>query len=240
MVSLLGEFLGTMVLLLFGCGVVANVLLKDSKGFNGGWIVITMAWGFAVTFGVYTAVSFGAQGDLNPAVTLFKLMMGVYGVADAIMLMLAELAGGFVGAILVYLTYLPHWKPTEDPVLKLAVFSTIPAIRNYKANFLTEFIATFFLLFLIFATFNPNVGDMVPGFGPYIVGILIVALGLSLGGPTGYAMNPARDLGPRIAHAVLPIPGKGGSDWSYSWVPVLAPMAGAACAYYASVFVGLI
>ena len=241
MSNLLGEFMGTLVLIVFGCGVVANVCLKETKGNNGGWIVITTAWGFAVTFGVFTAISLGApQGDINPAVTLFKMMLGVYTVPNAIATMIVQILGGLVGGIIVYLAYLPHWNATEDPVTKLGVFSTIPAIRSYGANFLCEFIATFFLLAGIFAIFNPNVGPLFPGYGPYIVGVLIWALGLSLGGPTGYAMNPARDLGPRLAHAILPIPGKGGNDWAYSWVPIVGPMAGAACAFFVCAAIGMI
>ena len=239
--NLLGEFLGTAVLIIFGCGVVATVCLKGSKGENSGWIVITTGWGFAVMLGVFTAVSMGApQADLNPAVTLAKAMNGVYSGTQAIATMFAELAGAFVGAVVVYLAYLPHWGATEDPAAKLGVFSTGPAIRSYGANFLCEFIATFMLIAMIFALFHANNGTFPAGVGPYLVGVLIWALGLSLGGPTGYAMNPARDLGPRIAHAVLPIKGKGGSDWGYSWVPVAAPLAAGVVVYVFAKAIGLI
>ena len=233
--NLFGEFFGTMVLCIFGCGVVACCVLKESKGYGGGWIAITAGWGFGVMLGVFAATSLGApQGDLNPAVTLFKMFLGVYTVSQAIATMLAEIAGGIAGGIIVWLAYLPHWAVTEDKPTKLGVFCTIPAIRNIPANFLCEFIATIFLLVGIFAIFSKGVvgtGSYGVGVGPYLVGILIWALGLSLGGPTGYAMSPSRDLGPRIAHAILPIAGKGDSDWGYAWVPVMAPMAGACAAF---------
>lgn len=239
--NLLGEFLGTAVLIIFGCGVVATVCLKGSKGEGSGWIVITTGWGFAVMLGIFTAVAMGApQADLNPAVTLAKAMNGVYSGSQAIATMCAELAGAFVGAVVVYLAYLPHWGATEDPALKLGVFSTGPAIRSYGANFLCEFIGTFMLIAMIFAIFHANNGTFPAGVGPYIVGVLIWALGLSLGGPTGYAINPARDLGPRIAHAILPIKGKGGSDWGYSWVPVAAPLAAGVVVYVFAKAIGLI
>ncbi len=233
--NLLGEFLGTMVLLVFGGGVCANLTLTKSKGVGGGWVCIALGWGFAVTFGVFTATSLGApQGDLNPAVTLAKTLVGVYTFSQFITTSIVQILGGVLGAAIVWLAYLPHWSETPDPAAKLGVFSTAPAIRNAAANFLCEMIATFFLIFLIFMTFSKAFTGMAPGYGPYIVGILIVALGLSLGGPTGYAMNPARDLGPRIAHAILPIAGKGGSDWGYAWVPVVAPLCGALLAYLAA------
>lgn len=244
MTNLFGEFFGTMILLTFGCGVVANVLLKDSKGNGGGWIVITAGWAFAVLLGVFGAVATGApQADLNPAVTFFKMLMGVYTLPEAIATMGAEMAGAFVGATLCWLLYLPHWELTEDKGLKLAVFSTGPAIRNYTANLLCEILATAFLLIGIFIIFSKNVmgtAGFASGFGPYLVAMLIWALGLSLGGPTGYALNPARDLGPRIAHAVLPIAGKGDSDWGYSWVPVVGPMIGAGLAFVVCKAAGLV
>ena len=230
--NLLGEFLGTMVLVVFGCGVCANLTLTKSKGVGGGWVCIALGWGFAVTFGVFTATTFGApQGDLNPAVTLAKTLAGVYDFGQFVMTSIVQILGGVLGAAIVWLAYLPHWSQTPDPAAKLGIFSTAPAIRSAAANFLCEVIATFFLMFIIWMTFSKAFTGMAPGYGPYIVGILIVALGLSLGGPTGYAMNPARDLGPRIAHAILPIAGKGSSDWGYAWVPVLAPLCGAALAY---------
>ena len=230
--NLFGEFFGTLVLVVFGCGVCANLTLTKSKGVGGGWVCIALGWGFAVTFGVFTATTLGApQGDLNPAVTLAKTLAGVYTFGQFIMTSIVQILGGIAGAVIVWLCYLPHWAETPDPAAKLGIFSTAPAIRNAAANFLTEVIATFFLMFVIWMIFSGPVGALVPGYGPYIVGILIVALGLSLGGPTGYAMNPARDLGPRIAHAILPIAGKGGSDWGYAWVPVFAPLCGALLAY---------
>lgn len=230
--NLFGEFMGTMVLIVFGAGVCANMSLTGSKGQGGGWICIAVGWGFAVTLGVFTATALGApQGDLNPAVTLAKTMAGIYTPGQLIATSAAQLVGAIVGATIVWLAYLPHWEKTEDPATKLGVFATGPAIRSPFANFLCEAIATFFLMFVIWMIFSKPVGTLVPGYGPYIVGVLIWALGLSLGGPTGYAMNPARDLGPRIAHAILPIAGKGGSDWGYAWVPIAGPLAGASVAY---------
>ena len=230
--NLFGEFMGTMVLLVFGCGVCANMTLTKSKGQGGGWICIGFGWAFAVTLGVFTATTLGApQGDLNPAVTLAKMMAGIYTFNQFVMTSIVQILGGIVGAAIVWLAYLPHWAETEDPAAKLGVFSTGPAIRNPAANFLCEAIATFFLMFVIWMIFSKPLGTLVPGYGPYLVGILILALGLSLGGPTGYAMNPARDLGPRIAHAILPIAGKGSSDWGYAWIPVVAPLCGALVAY---------
>ena len=230
--NLLGEFFGTAVLIVFGCGVCANMSLTQSKGQGGGWVCIAIGWGFAVTLGVFTSTTLGApQGDLNPAVTLAKTMVGIYTPAQFLATSAAQLVGAILGATIVWLAYLPHWEKTEDPAAKLGVFATGPAIRSPISNFLTEAIATFFLMFVIWMIFGKPVGTLVPGYGPYMVGLLIIALGLSLGGPTGYAMNPARDLGPRIAHFILPIAGKGGSDWGYAWVPIAGPFAGAAVAY---------
>ena len=238
--NLLGEFMGTMVLLVFGCGVCANLTLTKSKGGGGGWICIAFGWGLAVTFGVFTSASLGApQADLNPAVTFGKMLGGVYTMNQFVVTSLIQILGGIVGATIVWLCYLAHWSQTEDPAAKLGIFSTAPAIRSMGCAFLTEVIATFFLMFGIWMVFSPsfNYSNEVAaviagnGYGPYIVGMLIVALGLSLGGPTGYAMNPARDLGPRIAHAILPIAGKGSSDWGYAWVPVFAPLVGSGLAY---------
>ncbi len=241
MTNLLGEFMGTMILLSFGSGVVACCILKDSKAYGGGWICITAGWAFGVMLGVYTAVALGApQADLNPAVTLAKTMLGVYTVGHALVTMLVQLAGGFMGGVIVWLAYLPHWERTEEQGAKLAVFSTGPAIKNTPANFLCEVIGTFLLVFLIFMIFHKNNGVLPPGYGPYMVAILVWALGLSFGGPTGYAINPARDLGPRIAHFVLPIAGKGSSDWSYAWIPVLAPLVGATLAYIVAKFAGAV
>ena len=238
--NLFGEFMGTMVLIVFGCGVCANMTLTNSKGQGGGWVCIALGWGFAVTLGVFTATTLGApQGDLNPAVTLAKTMVCIYTPAQFLATSAAQLVGAIVGAAIVWLAYLPHWEKTEDPAAKLGVFATGPAIRSPIANFLCEMIATFFLMFVIWMIFGEPVGQLVPGYGPYMVGILIIALGLSLGGPTGYAMNPARDLGPRIAHAILPIAGKGGSDWGYAWVPIAGPLCGSALAYIVAAASGL-
>lgn len=239
--NLLGEFMGTMVLIVFGAGVCANMSLNKSKGQGGGWICIAVGWGFAVTLGVFTATTLGApQGDLNPAVTLAKTMAGIYTPGQFIATSAAQLVGAILGAAIVWLAYLPHWEETPDPATKLGVFATGPAIRNPMANFLCETIATFFLMFIIWMIFSKPVGALVPGYGPYIVGVLIWALGLSLGGPTGYAMNPARDLGPRIAHAILPIAGKGGSDWGYAWVPIAGPLVGGAIAYVVATACGVL
>lgn len=239
MTNLLGEFFGTLVLLSFGCGVVANLCLKDSKGAGGGgggaWITVTTAWAFAVMLGIFSAIATGApQADLNPAVTLAKAMLGVYAPGHALMTMLVQIAGGFAGAAIAWLAYLPHWEVTEDKATKLSIFSTMPAIRNTSANLICEIIATTFLILLVFVIFSKELSNggasFATGFGPYLVGILVWALGLSFGGPTGYALNPARDLGPRIAHAVLPIAGKGSSGWGYAWIPVVGPMVGGALA----------
>jgi glycerol uptake facilitator len=219
------ETIGTAILILLGDGVVAAVLLNHSKAQNSGWIVITFGWGMAVAMAVYSVGHFsGAQ--LNPAVTLGSAIEGGTDWSDVPKYIGGEFSGAFIGAILVYLAYLNHWAPTEDPGLKLAVFSTAPAIRKTIPNLITEIIGTFMLVFVIFA-FGSNVGPAaLNNLAPLIVGLLVLAIGLSLGGPTGYAINPARDLGPRIIHAILPIPGKGPSDWGYAWIPVIGPLIG--------------
>ncbi|MGL5514172.1 MAG: MIP/aquaporin family protein [Sporomusa sp.] len=241
MTNLFGEFFGTMILCMFGCGVVANCLLSKSKAEGAGWLTIVTGWAMAVMLGVFSAIATGApQADLNPAVTFAKMFLGVYEPGHAIITMIAETAGGIVGATVVWLAFLPHWEITEDKGAKLAVFCTAPAIRNTFTNLLCEIIATALLLIGIFAIFSQAVGNLSPGFGPYLVGMLVWALGLSFGGPTGYALNPARDLGPRIAHAVLPIAGKGSSDWSYAWIPVAGPMAGGGVAVVVAKAAGLL
>jgi len=241
MTNLFGEFFGTMILCMFGCGVVANCLLSKSKAEGAGWLTIVTGWAMAVMLGVFSAIATGApQADLNPAVTFGKMFLGVYESGHAIMTMIAEIAGGIVGATVVWLAFLPHWEITEDKGAKLAVFCTAPAIRNTFTNLLCEIIATALLLIGIFAIFSQAVGNLSPGFGPYLVGMLVWALGLSFGGPTGYALNPARDLGPRIAHAVLPIAGKGSSDWGYAWIPVVGPMAGGGVAVVVAKAAGLL
>jgi glycerol uptake facilitator protein len=225
----MGELLGTMVLILLGDGVVAGVLLNKSKSQNAGWIVITAGWAFAVMSGVYVSQAFGGPGSLNPAGVIQGFFAPGADIGGGIMLIVAQFIGAFIGAVLVYLTYLAHWRETADAGLKLAVFSTGPAIRNPTANLITEIIATFALIFIVSSIFSAGGQGttIASNVNPYLVGALIWGLGLSLGGPTGYALNPARDLGPRIAHAILPIPGKGDSDWGYSWIPVVGPIIGA-------------
>ena len=220
MQAYLSEFIGTLILILLGDGVVAAVLLRNSKAEHSGWIVITFGWGMAVAIAVYVALISGAH--INPAVTVGLASVGAFPWAQVPGYIIAQLLGAFVGAVLVWITYYDHWKETDDPVLKLGVFSTIPQIRNTVPNFITEVIGTAMLLFGVLAIVTNADGALVP----LSVGFLVLAIGLSLGGPTGYAINPARDLGPRIAHAVLPIPGKGDSDFSYGWIPVVAPLIG--------------
>jgi glycerol uptake facilitator protein len=225
----LGEFIGTMLLVLLGDGVVANVLLSKSKGQNSGWIVIASGWAFAVMVGVFAAIAFGSpDAHLNPAVTVWDAIVSG-NTSKLAVYVPAQFPGGFTGAILVWLQYLPHWKETADPGLKLACFSTGPAIRNTPANLISEVIGTAVLLIGVGAIFSPAVASkgLAVGLPPFLVGALVWGIGLSLGGSTGYAINPARDLGPRLAHAVLPIAGKGGSDWGYSWIPVVGPLLGA-------------
>lgn len=225
----MAEFVGTMLLVLLGDGVVANVLLKGSKGNNAGWIVITTGWGLAVAVAVY-CVGVVSGGHINPAVTLALATIGQFEWWKVPGYLVAQFAGAFVGAILVWLAYLPHWGVTEDKGAKLGVFCTGPAIRRPSLNVITEVIGTAVLLIGVLAI--PSVKNLSPesgfstGFGPFLVGVLVWSIGLSLGGSTGYAINPARDLGPRIAHAVLPIPGKRDSDWGYAWVPVAGPVIG--------------
>jgi glycerol uptake facilitator protein len=229
--TFLGELFGTMVLILLGNGVVAAVLLNKSKAQNAGWIVITAGWAFAVMCGVFTAAAFKAPADLNPAVTIAKVIRSQATVGDGTMRIVAQFIGAFIGSTLVWLHYMPHWAETEDAGLKLACHSTGPAIRNTATNLVSEIIGTFILVNVIFSIFSAAAtGDAGPaaGVGPYLVAALVWGIGLSLGGPTGYAINPARDLGPRIAHAVLPIAGKGSSDWEYAWIPVVGPVVGAA------------
>ncbi len=225
----LAEMFGTMVLILLGDGVVANVLLNKSKGQNAGWIVITAGWAFAVMSGVFVSQGLGGPGSLNPAGEVAGIIRGG-DVVTAMLNIAGQFVGAFIGAVLVWLAYMPHWPETSDPGLKLAVFSTGPAIRNPGMNLLTEAIATFALIFVVNLIFKAAGENLAGGLGPYLVAALIWGLGLSLGGPTGYALNPARDLGPRIAHFVLPIAGKGDSDWAYSWIPVVGPIIGAAVA----------
>jgi glycerol uptake facilitator protein len=222
MQAYLGEFIGTMLLILLGDGVVAGVLLRNSKAENSGWIVITWGWAIAVAVAVYCVAQF-SDAHINPAVTLGVAVTGGISWAMVPGYIIAQFLGAFVGAVLVWLAYLPHWGETDDAGLKLGVFSTAPAIYNTPANIITEIIGTFVL---VFGVFGILANDLATGLGPLLIGLLVLGIGLSLGGPTGYAINPARDLGPRIAHAVLPIAGKGGSDWGYAWIPVVAPIIG--------------
>jgi glycerol uptake facilitator protein len=218
------ETIGTALLILLGDGVVAGVLLNHSKAQNGGWIVITFGWAMAVAMAVFAVGQFSGA-HLNPAVTLGFAVEGRTAWGDVPKYVAGEFSGAIIGAVLVYLSYLNHWRPTEDPGLKLAVFSTAPAIRNTVANIITEVVGTFVLVFLVLAIFA-NKATAADAMGPLIVGLIVLGIGLSLGGPTGYAINPARDLGPRIVHALLPIPGKGPSDWGYAWIPVAGPLIG--------------
>ena len=220
--NFLAETIGTAILIILGDGVVAGVLLARSKAQNSGWIVITFGWGLAVAIAVYAVASISGA-HLNPAVTLALAINGITPWGDVPLYFAGEFLGAFIGAVIVWLHYLPHWEVTEDAGLKLAVFSTGPAIRNTTSNLISEVIGTFVLVFGVLAIGGPSAPIT-----PLVVGFLVVAIGLSLGGPTGYAINPARDLGPRIAHAVLPIAGKGGSDWEYSWIPVVGPLLGGA------------
>jgi len=236
---LLYEILGTATLLLLGCGVVANVALAGSKGEGGGFLLVNFGWGLGVFAGVYVAYKSGAH--LNPAVTLGLLASGAdeYGpdiavnVVNTITYLAAELVGAFLGAVLAWLAYKQHFDATADPAAKLGVFSTGPAIRNPVWNVVTEVIGTFVLVYVIL-----QFGNTPTEVGPLAVALLVVGIGASLGGPTGYAINPARDLGPRIAHALLPIRGKGSSDWGYSWVPVVGPVIGGVLAGVAANLVG--
>ncbi|MDR3438270.1 MIP/aquaporin family protein [Telmatospirillum sp.] len=222
-----GEFLGMLVLILMGDGVCANVLLKDSKGGNSGWIVITAGWGIAVLCGIITSLGVGGVAHLNPVVTIaLAVANGTY--ETVVPYIAAQMAGAFCAGILVWLIYLPHWEITEDKGAKLGIFCTAPAIRNIPTNALCEFLVTILLVVVGFSIGSKGLAanGLTAGFGPYLWGMLIWGIGLSLGGPTGYAINPARDLGPRIAHQLLPIAGKGGSDWGYALVPILAPLLG--------------
>lgn len=225
----LGELLGTATLIVFGDGVVANVVLARTKGNDSGWIVIVTGWALAVTISVY-AVNAISGAHLNPAVTVGLATIGTIPWSQVPSYVSAQIAGAFLGGIIVWLTYLPHWKETTDPAAKLAVFCTGPAIRNTGANLLSEVVATFALVLGILTVLSPaNLvpgSDLAKGLSPVLVGAIVMGIGLSLGGSTGYAINPARDLGPRLAHALLPLAGKGGSDWSYAWIPVVGPIIG--------------
>jgi len=227
----ISEVTGTAMLLLLGCGVVATAILKGSKGEGGGWLLINFGWGLAVMAGVYVAFRSGAH--LNPAVTLALAITGGIEWSQLPIYFAAELLGAFVGAIIAWLAFKQHFDAEEDPGKKLGVFSTGPAIRNYGWNTLTEAIGTFVLVFVILISGGTAGGGATDFMKPLFVALLVVGIGASLGGPTGYAINPARDLGPRIAHAILPIRGKGSSDWGYSWVPIVGPLIGGALGAFA-------
>jgi glycerol uptake facilitator protein len=229
------EVVGTALLVLLGDGVVANQLLGRTKGNGTGWLMITTGWGLAVALAVYS-VGRISGAHLNPAVTLGLFSIGQLEGSLVGTYLIAQLTGAILGAVLVYVAYLPHWKETPDPALKLGVFATAPEIRSTGSNLVCEAIGTFVLVFGVLAI-GRNAGEMVngdfdlsavfsTGINPLLVGFLVWGIGMSLGGPTGYAINPARDLGPRIAHALLPIPEKGGSDWGYAWIPVIGPIVG--------------
>jgi glycerol uptake facilitator protein len=229
------EVIGTAILIILGDGVVAGVLLSKSKAENAGWIVITFGWAMGVAMAVYAVGQFSGA-HLNPAVTIGFAVTDVVPWSQVPEYLAGEFVGAFIGGVVVYLSYLGHWRETEDPGLKLAVFCTGPAIRHPVQNLITEIVGTFMLLFGVLAIVGHFAEDVIgnealttafgQAFPPLLIGLLVFAIGLSLGGPTGYAINPARDLAPRIAHAVLPIPGKGSSDWSYSWIPVVGPIIG--------------
>jgi glycerol uptake facilitator protein len=226
----LGEFAGTALLIIMGAGVVANVLLTNTKGQNSGWIVITFGWAMAVFIGVYASTNLGGSGHLNPAITIALTAFGDFDGALLPTYIAAQFGGAIIGAIIAWLAYKQHFDATTDADLKMAVFCNSPAIRNVGYNLITEIIGTFVLTFGALAMSKPSATlgtlDALP------VALLVLGIGLSLGGPTGYAINPARDLGPRIAHFILPIPGKRDSDWSYSWIPVVGPIIGALLAAY--------
>lgn len=236
MTPFIGEMIGTMILIIFGAGIGAGSSLKKSYAQNAGWIVTTLAWGLAVTMGVF-AVGSISGAHLNPAVTVALAINGSFPWEQVPGYIFAQMMGAMLGAAIVYLQYLPHWAVTEDPATKLGVFATSPAIPHTFSNLLSEIIGTFILVLgLLFIGAN----TFTEGLNPLAVGLLIVVIGMSLGGTTGYAINPARDLGPRIAHFLLPIPGKGSSNWGYSWIPVVGPFLGGSlgAVFYKAVFIG--
>ena len=218
----LAEFFGTLLLVFLGDGVVAGAILKGTKSENAGWLAIVVGWGIAVTLAIYVVGPISGS-HFNPAVTFALAWSGYFPWSNVGGYVLSQVAGGIVGAVLVWLQFLPHWKRTEDASTKLAVFCTAPAIRHTFANLLSEILAT---AVLILALLFLGTHEFTQGLKPIVVGLIIISIGLSLGGTTGFAINPARDLGPRIAHAFLPIPGKGSSDWSYAWIPVVGPLIG--------------
>lgn len=218
----LAEFLGTMLLIILGDGAVANVLLRGTKGENAGFLTVVVGWGLAVTLAIY-AVGSISGAHLNPAVTLALFVNGDFPMSQVAGYVMAQMAGAFAGAIMVWMFYLPHWEKTESAEKKLSVFCTVPAIRSVTSNLLSEIIAT---MVLVLGVLFIGAYKFAEGLNPIVVGALIISIGVSLGGTTGFAINPARDLAPRMAHFLLPIPGKGSSDWSYSWIPVAGPLIG--------------
>ena len=233
----LAEFIGTMILIIFGSGVVAGVLLKGSKSENAGWLTICVAWGLGVAFAVF-AVGRISGAHINPAVTLGFAIVGEFPWSKVPGYILAQTAGAFTGAVIVWIQYYPHWRKTNDTVSKLSIFSTVPAVRSFPNNLSSEIIGTFVLMFgLSFI----GVNHFADGLNPLVIGIYISAIGFSLGGTTGFAINPARDFGPRLAHFILPISGKGSSDWAYSWIPVIGPVIGGmyGTLFYQAVFNGI-
>jgi len=239
--AILGEFVGTMILILLGNGVVGGVLLARSKAEGAGWLAITTGWALAVFAGVAVSISIGdSDAHLNPAFTVASVLMT--GHAERLYTYIpAQILGAIAGAVLVWLFYLPHWEPTQDAAKKLACFSTGPAIRRPASNFLSEVIGTFVLVLVAAALVSKRLapGGLAPGLGPLLVGELVWSIGLSLGATTGYAINPARDLGPRLAHTFLPIHGKGTSDWAYAWVPIFGPICGGIVAAVFIRFLGI-
>jgi glycerol uptake facilitator protein len=222
MSAYVAEFLGTMILILLGEGVVAGVVLKGTKSENAGWLTIVIGWGLAVTMAIYAVGRFSGA-HLNPAITLALFLTGDFPANQVVGYIIAQFAGAFVGAVLVWLHYMAHWSMTDSPGKKLAIFCTSPAVPSTPANLISEIIAT---MVLVLAILFIGANEFTAGLNPLIVGALIVSIGLSLGGTTGFAINPARDFAPRVAHFLLPIPGKGSSDWAYSWIPVVGPLVG--------------
>ncbi len=240
MSAFLGEIVGTAILILLGNGVVANVVLDKTKGNNSGWIVITLGWGIAVFTGVFISAPFSGA-HLNPAVTVGLAVAGNFPLGSVVPYILAQMIGAAIGTTLVWLMYRPHYRATEDSGLKRATFCTTPEIRTIPANFLSEMIGTFVLVYGVLHVVGASVGDQSASLGSLDalpVGLVVLVVGLSLGGTTGYAINPARDLAPRIMHAILPIEGKGDSDWSYAWVPVIGPLAGGVVAALMWIYLG--
>jgi glycerol uptake facilitator protein len=238
MAPFLGELIGTMILIIFGGGVVAGCVLNKTSSAQGGWIVITFGWGLGLTAAIY-AVGHISGAHLNPAVTIGFALIGQFAWTNVLPYVIAQLIGAFIGATLVWLHYYPHWKETTDQAAKLAVFSTSPSINHKPSNFFSEVFGTFMLVMGLLAI---GANEFTEGLNPLIVGLFIVVIGMSLGGTTGYAINPARDLGPRIAHFLLPVEGKGHSGWSYAWVPVLGPIIGGGLGAlsYAALFEGIV